>query len=56
MEPGIILNKWNLVQDELVVAQCFATTLYEAYTCFENANLEVEISEIKLAIELNCDI
>ena len=49
MEPGIILNKWNLVQNGLVIAQCFATTLYEANMYFEDANLEFKLKEIKLA-------
>ena len=52
MKPGIILNKWNLVQDGLVVAQCFANTLYEANMYFEDADLEFEFNEIKLVTEL----
>jgi hypothetical protein len=52
MKPGIILNKWNLVQDGLIVAQCYATTLYEANMYFEDANLECGFREIKLVTEL----
>lgn len=53
MKPGVILNKWNLIQDGRIVAQCFATTRYEANMYFEDIDLEFDFDEIKLVIPLN---
>ena len=39
MKKGIITSKWNLVQDGVIIAQCFADTRYEALGYFEGANL-----------------
>jgi len=49
MKEGIITNRWNLVQDGLIVAQCFANTLYEANFYFEDAlELEIDFKEIEI--------
>jgi hypothetical protein len=48
MSKGIITNRWNLVQDGLIVAQCFANTLYEAMVYFEDAELTFDLKEIEI--------
>jgi hypothetical protein len=48
MKKGIITNRWNLVQDGYIVAQCFADTLYEASCYFEDTELEFGLEEIEI--------
>ena len=43
MKKGIITNRWNLVQEGQIVAQCFANTLYEASIYFENQGLKFDL-------------
>jgi|DEB0MinimDraft_10_1074344.scaffolds.fasta_scaffold227171_2 hypothetical protein len=44
MKKGIITSKWNLVQDGVIIAQCFADTRYEALGYFEGANLPLSFN------------
>ena len=48
MKKGIITNRWNLVQDGRIVAQCFANTLYEANVYFEDEELGFDLKEIEI--------
>jgi hypothetical protein len=45
MKEGMILNKWNYIEDGVVIAQCYALTKYDAIDYFAGAFAKNDVFE-----------
>ena len=58
MKEGIILNKWNYIEEGAVIAQCYALTKYDAINYFEGAITKftcenINVSNVVIAPSFN---